>query len=55
MFQSLKGFGVDFDQGGILQARQLLKFQSLKGFGVDFDGGTLKALIYRVFKVQMRG
>ena len=37
-FQSLKGFGIDFDQ--VFKSHSLLGlllFQSLKGFGIDFD------------------
>ncbi len=38
MFQSLKGFGVDFDFGTSKAYRVIrAMFQSLKGFGVDFD------------------
>ena len=38
MFQSLKGFEVDFDdQQTLFSCRINLVFQSLKGFEVDFD------------------
>jgi hypothetical protein len=37
-FQSLKGFGIDFDQSKLfVQGSGLNQFQSLKGFGIDFD------------------
>jgi hypothetical protein len=32
-----------------------MKFQSLEGFAVNCRGGRLKAWIYEVFKVQLRG
>ncbi|WP_295620148.1 hypothetical protein [Chamaesiphon sp. GL140_3_metabinner_50] len=56
LFQSLKGFDVDFDPAKeiIDKHRPHRKFQSLKGFDVDFDGGKLEASIYLVFKVRMR-